>query len=183
MVTFISKFDLEIFSPRLIHPSRRRVLTICRDVGVVFQPFRYLACRNYVRHPHTHVLHQHPTSKILKGYPSLENSPLFAIIRAMRFSSKKNFSTKNSNSIDFKGVEINLIHISYKRFKWIEFSFGATETTIEYFITNDHLPVRWKLSFFYLELPFEIVNRDVKVILRDIGSNGSQSHGNFSKRT
>lgn len=37
----------------------------------------------------------------------------------MRFSSKKNFSTKNSNSIDFKGVEINLIHISYKRFKWM----------------------------------------------------------------
>lgn len=46
----------------------------------------------------------------------------------------------------------------------------ATETTIEYFITNDHSPVRWKLSFFYLELPFEIVNRDIKVILRDIGT-------------
>lgn len=40
----------------------------------------------------------------------------------MRFFSKKkfnHFSTKNSDSIDFKGVEINLIHISYKRFKWI----------------------------------------------------------------
>ena len=92
LVTFISKFDLEIFSPRLIHPTRRRVLTICRDVGVVFQPLRYLACRNYVRRPHTHSINIHRT-KISKGYPFL------AII-----SSKKKNSTIFPRNIQIPSI-------------------------------------------------------------------------------
>lgn len=87
MVTFISKSDLEIFSPRLIHPTRRRVLTICHDVGVLFQPLRYLAWRNYVRHPHTYSINI--PLRFQKVIPRFENSPLLAIIQAIRFLRKK----------------------------------------------------------------------------------------------
>lgn len=97
-LTFISKFDLEIFSSRLIHPTRRRVLTICRDVGVVFQPLRYLARRNYVRHPHTYSINIHvPHPLVSQDFKRLSLArKLFG-----RYDwTLKNSSTKNSNSID-----------------------------------------------------------------------------------